>query len=849
MRWLAVLILVPASLAGLLWLTLAWWIQPAAQAWLNGQGLQLQTLEAARPGWRQWHVATVLARHPETGATLVVRNIQVDWQPLELMRRGTLEQVHIDQLDVSIITPTSLMQPAAPPSRDPGLDPRQYLADALATLPIDNLRLDTLEARLSSKGEDGTRRLALAATDVRWQRPPGLLTLDNLTLEAAASPGEPGLTFDARLQGQLTAKPLAYRYHLRLFDPEFLLTWNDADNSLRLQSSRSQQTDLHLNQQGLVMAAPLQAQVEARQQAQGVSAAADLELTVLELKWPPGASIASMDASLTGTGRSQWLRGHAEVGFTLPVQLSLAGDAARLTLQPHLTSALLQHEDWQVSELELTLPAALDPTLEHLVIEAGAHLRATAVSTGDQGLQDIRATLLTATSLSGLPARPALDNATLRLNAETMITADRQTDVADLQLQLTLRDLLDTGARQADWLLYDSTGLHASGQLLTTAPGHSLVLDEAEIPLGAGLLQRVWGDAWPGRSGTLQVQGAVTGTSLQDWEADLTARLDQVGLDWQALRLRELNAVGQLKASPGRLALALEHAQAGELGYTIADEPLQLIGPSLAGQVQVDLRADRVAGSLRAEAPRASRAGMQARLLQASADLRGSWRAPDVQGRLQGASFDIGFPATELDCGFHLPASARLELENCELNALGGALRLGAGHFTWTTGDGYLPLAVDGVELNAVLALMQDPGLSGTGLLSGSLPLSLRDGTASVHEGWVAARHPGGTLHYIAAPEQLAAMTQPQLQLAFSALADLRYERLTSRIDYQEGGELVLGISVRGRSPELEDGRPVELNLNVTQNLLTLLRSLQFADQIDAEIRRRLQGREPETDP
>ncbi|UCB56267.1 MAG: YdbH domain-containing protein, partial [Thiotrichales bacterium] len=45
---------------------------------------------------------------------------------------------------------------------------------------------------------------------------------------------------------------------------------------------------------------------------------------------------------------------------------------------------------------------------------------------------------------------------------------------------------------------------------------------------------------------------------------------------------------------------------------------------------------------------------------------------------------------------------------------------------------------------------------------------------------------------------------------------------------------------LKGTSPELETTRPVHLNINTEQNLLSLLKSLRFAEGISANIDRKV---------
>jgi hypothetical protein len=59
---------------------------------------------------------------------------------------------------------------------------------------------------------------------------------------------------------------------------------------------------------------------------------------------------------------------------------------------------------------------------------------------------------------------------------------------------------------------------------------------------------------------------------------------------------------------------------------------------------------------------------------------------------------------------------------------------------------------------------------------------------------------------------------------------------------------LTVNLKLQGTSPELETSRPVHLNINTEQNLLSLLKSLRYAEgisaKIDSKVRRKYQNQQ-----
>ena len=112
-----------------------------------------------------------------------------------------------------------------------------------------------------------------------------------------------------------------------------------------------------------------------------------------------------------------------------------------------------------------------------------------------------------------------------------------------------------------------------------------------------------------------------------------------------------------------------------------------------------------------------------------------------------------------------------------------------------------------------------------------------------MQDGYVGARPPGGRLRYAADAALLERLSQPGLSLAMTALGDFRYAELGSFVDYETDGTLALRIRLAGASPDVEAGRPINFNLNVTQNLPLLLQSLRLSQNIGETLERRLRER------
>ena len=70
-------------------------------------------------------------------------------------------------------------------------------------------------------------------------------------------------------------------------------------------------------------------------------------------------------------------------------------------------------------------------------------------------------------------------------------------------------------------------------------------------------------------------------------------------------------------------------------------------------------------------------------------------------------------------------------------------------------------------------------------------------------------------------------------------LSNFEYESLTSVVDYTEGGDLKLQLRLEGRNPDMDETRPVVLNLNVENNVPQMLRSLRATRGVEEVLEQR----------
>lgn len=128
-------------------------------------------------------------------------------------------------------------------------------------------------------------------------------------------------------------------------------------------------------------------------------------------------------------------------------------------------------------------------------------------------------------------------------------------------------------------------------------------------------------------------------------------------------------------------------------------------------------------------------------------------------------------------------------------------------------------IRVQNIDIEKLLNVAQVKGLSGTGIISGTLPVVLRSGGIAIDKGALTAAGPG-TLHFKSdAAKKTLASGGKYVTLALEALEDFRYRKLSIEINKALAGEGAVLVHVEGHNPAVGDGQPFAINLNVSGNV------------------------------
>lgn len=201
---------------------------------------------------------------------------------------------------------------------------------------------------------------------------------------------------------------------------------------------------------------------------------------------------------------------------------------------------------------------------------------------------------------------------------------------------------------------------------------------------------------------------------------------------------------------------------------------------------------------------------------------------------------EIGLPISNL--GADLTPDLRrqrVQVDNLRMNAFGGNIVADSFSFDSAADSNNLLLRADSIELEELLTVQDFADIELSGSISAELPVSIAGASVTIVGGKLTGEPPGGVIRYLPGLEA-DGDTVSGIALATRALSNFEYESLESQVDYTATGNLKLKMRLQGRNPDLDEGRPVVLNLGLENNVPSMLKSLQAARAVEEILERKI---------
>ncbi|MTZ12285.1 dicarboxylate transport [Pseudomonas sp. JL972] len=548
------------------------------------------------------------------------------------------------------------------------------------------------------------------------------------------------------------------------------------------------------------------------------------------------------------------LRGRLDLG---------ARASAGLWLPTSLTADLQMRPG---ARLLQTLPETLRPDLLHLAITPAGNAPPGAPLTLQLRLEGegaSPATLQAQLQVETGAAEPgiAVENARLQLRSPHL--AQAPLDLRNLQVDLRLHGRF--AAAHSELSLAANSRLRIERLAAGTLLAQQLDAELAGLQLQFGATA----DTTP----QLRLYGPASLRLVRLQQPQLVAQGWQWNgrLDLDANRLRASGALGN--AAGLALNIELEQAWNGALQIdgklpevflragnplagTLADWPTLLQLDS--GRLQADGRLTVPAGNAPLAASLALRgnglagiydrtelSGLDLQLALSLARQQLRLELPELQLQRANPGFEFGPLRLRGDYQADLtqPAQGRLSWQLAETRLFDGRLWLQPGNLDLAGQPQPLQARLEGLQLPALLAAYPTEGLSGSGILDGSLQLRYLPAGLVIDDGQLAARAPGGVLRFQSPKIDALGQANPAMKIVADALHDFHYDLLASDVRYDANGKLDLGLRLHGRNPGLEGGRPINFSINLEEDIPALLTSLQLSDRVSETIQRRVRER------
>lgn len=180
----------------------------------------------------------------------------------------------------------------------------------------------------------------------------------------------------------------------------------------------------------------------------------------------------------------------------------------------------------------------------------------------------------------------------------------------------------------------------------------------------------------------------------------------------------------------------------------------------------------------------------------------------------------------------------KLNATNLKGNFLGGSFDIPAVEWPFQQSHS-VKVQLNSIDLSQVVALDKNTGIVVTGQISGEIPITFNGEKYSIENGEL-HNVSKGLIQVINNPavENLKS-SNTGLQLAFGALENLHYNQLSSAVSIADDGYMLLETVIKGHNPDIEND--VNLNLNLSYDLVGLLKSLSITQRFENSIVERLQ--------
>tara|TARA_A100000171_G_C2138783_1_gene152748 strand:+ start:3959 stop:6595 length:2637 start_codon:yes stop_codon:yes gene_type:complete len=202
---------------------------------------------------------------------------------------------------------------------------------------------------------------------------------------------------------------------------------------------------------------------------------------------------------------------------------------------------------------------------------------------------------------------------------------------------------------------------------------------------------------------------------------------------------------------------------------------------------------------------------------------------------------DVGFPIEDIKTTYRFDsAKPAIQLRDAEMTMFAGRVTADQMVYDATMQTNSNTLLLERIDIEQILSISAYEGIIATGIVNGEIPMTIRGSQLTVSDGSIVALPPGGIINYRGDSTDTG---NNNLDLAYGALSNYHYSQLEADVDYMADGELLLSVRMEGLAPAIDNQR-INLNINIQDNIPTLLESLQAGRDIAESVQLQQRGGE-----
>ena len=203
---------------------------------------------------------------------------------------------------------------------------------------------------------------------------------------------------------------------------------------------------------------------------------------------------------------------------------------------------------------------------------------------------------------------------------------------------------------------------------------------------------------------------------------------------------------------------------------------------------------------------------------------------------------DPAIPLDDVVLNYHVVAGdpPRLVIQRASSGFAGGEIAIAGFVFDPTGPSQEMELRIERLDLARLFAMIKVEGLTGSGRISGVIPMTIAGDSLVIRDGRLDADGPGVLRFRSAATEAALKGGGKPMTLLLRALQNFRYDSLSLAVKKPAKGDPEIMLRLTGRNPDVLDGHPFAFNIGLTGNLDAITEAIRKGGRLKGALFRTL---------